>query len=195
MGDIEKKDETGKQEEKVQPAEPKGRCADGACAAETKPMPRSSMLMLLLLAVALTAAVAALLIRPFFTYAELTRYSSAGKRDGLLRKLEGQGPVGNELARKYVAGAFQENRAAGAYMVVKFQSLFIALSLATVEEYLGKADQQAGVFWSYRVGEDKLMSVQVLDGVVRAVYMDAIEKGAGKPKPGAGVEEQGAEMK
>ena len=183
MGDTEKKDETGKPEEKVQTTACECcKRSEGADASETKPMPRSSMLLLLLLAAALTAAVTALLIRPFFTYAEVTRAKVGGKRDELIRKLEGQGPVGNELARKFVAGAFREDKAAGAYMVVKFQSLFIALPLAKMEDYVGKSDQHAGVFWSYKIGQDKLMSVQVIDGAVRAVYMDSVERGAGKGK-------------
>jgi len=182
MGDNEQKNETGRPEEQVQPAELKGKCADNACAEELKPMPRSSMLMLLLLAVGLTVAVAVLLIRPFYTYAEVTRAKAAGKRDELIRKLEGQGPVGNELARKFVANTFRENRAAGAYMVVKFQSLFMALPFAKMEDYIGKSDQNAGLFWSYKVGQDRLMSVQVVEGVVRAVYLDKIETGAGKGK-------------
>ncbi len=169
--------------------------------AETRQIPRSSVLLWLLILVALLVALYAVMGRPFITYAKLKASEPGGKRDTLIRTLERQGPFGNELARRYVAAAFRKDRVSGAYMLVRHQSLFLALPFASVKEYLGEPDtkpgaplpvetQQAvgetkrmGAFATYLVGRDRMLSLRVTDGVVRGVYLDKIIQYGGAPKP------------
>ncbi|MBN1808356.1 MAG: hypothetical protein JW909_04760 [Planctomycetes bacterium] len=161
------------EKEKDQPdGESGGEEKEGEKGKVGRPPDRKSTLMWLLVAVALGTAAAVLMGRPYVTYRMLKASEPGGRRDTLIIKCHSQGPVGTELARRYMGGEFRRDRTSGTHMAVKHQSLFIGLPLVTMKKYLGEADSETEMFAKYRVGEDNVLSIQVKYGVVQALYYD-----------------------
>lgn len=124
---------------------------------------------------ALLAAVLTLMLPAWFSYRSLCAETNPGKVDARLSALRTRGPMGTELARRYLAGRFELERKAAAGLIHRHQVLFHGLPVKTVVGYLGPADTGTKDFVTYLVttrgDAADFLEIRLRSSVVESIHI------------------------
>lgn len=144
----------------------------------TDPPRRLSLFLWTAVVAALLAAVLGFIVRPFAAYLSLKSAVKAFEIDSKLEALRNSGPIGTELARKYLAQQFVRNPVKGGFLITRNQVLFRGLPVAAVIEYLGKPNTSAPRYLNYPLAKRdeslRLLAVRLKNGVVDGIFLDEI---------------------
>jgi hypothetical protein len=137
---------------------------------------RKSLYLWTAVIAALLAAVLGFIGRPLAAYMSVKTAVEPREVDAGLEALRSSGPIGTELARRYLARQFAKDPLKASLMLSRHQVLFRGLPTATIIEYLGKPNAATPQYLNYPLAEARgrlrLMAIRLKNGVADGIFLD-----------------------